>query len=129
MKKISMILFAAALTVAFAACSGGKKEEAKTPETPATEVQAPVDSTAQTVAVPQEEDPAEALKAFVAYAKEYAEAHNNIAKDPNKYTKLARQSQQKIADMERLKEKFTKKQLAEYQKAFDIVKKVNSGGK
>jgi ABC-type glycerol-3-phosphate transport system substrate-binding protein len=128
MKKFSMILFAAAMTVAFAACSGGKKEETKAQEQPAATAPAPADST-KVAEVPQEEDPATALKAFIAYAKEYAEAHNNIAKDPNKYTKLARQSQQKVADMERLKEKFTKKQVEEYQKALDVIKKVNTAGK
>jgi len=130
MKKFSAILLAAALTVAFAACSGSKKEEAKAPETPESTVVTPTDSaTVQEQAVPQEENPAESLKAFAAFVKEFAEAHNNVAKDPNKYTKLARQVQQKVADMERLKEKFTKKQEADYQKSLDLLKQVTTGNK
>jgi DNA repair ATPase RecN len=135
-----MYLFVAAITVAFAACSGGKKAE--TPEeSVAIEVEtiesavvdsaaALVDSLGNAVAtVPQVENPAEALKAFEAFAKEYAEAFNNLAKDPAKFQKLGQELQGKVADMERLKEKFDKKQTEAYTKAVELITKVNKGGK
>jgi hypothetical protein len=126
MQKISISLFIAVLMISFAACSGAKKaeepaeviekevvEEFKAPETP------PV----------VELTPAEALKQFQDYAKEYAEAYNNVAKNPQKYQKLASQMQQKVADIERLKVDFNKKQLQEYQKAVELITKVNKFGK
>jgi ABC-type glycerol-3-phosphate transport system substrate-binding protein len=130
MKRISMIIFAVAMTVSFAACSGAQKKAEEPKEATKTAAQT-TDSLKKAAeeTVSQEVTPAEAVKAFTAYAKEYADAYNNITKDPNKYTKLARQSQEKVADMERLKIDFTKKQLEEYQKAFEIVKKINSSGK
>ena len=126
MKKTSMILFAAALFISFAACSGGSKKSDGT-------VEEVVETIVDEIAAPQEDyvvpTPAEALKAFSDYAKEYAESFNNITKDPAKFQKLASQMQQKVADMERLKIDFNAKQLKEYEKAMELVTKVNSGGK
>ena len=122
MKKISMILFAAVLFVSFAACSGGSKKEAPVEEKKE-EVQAPAQ------APKTEVTPEQAVKAFTEYAKEYAEAYNNIAKEPAKFQKLASQMQQKVADMERLKVDFTAKQLKTYEKALELITEVNSGGK
>ena len=68
------------------------------------------------------------LKDFQAFAKEYGEAFNNIAKDPQKYTKLAGQVQLKVADMERLKVDLTPAQLKDYEKALKIILDVGSGG-
>ncbi|GHT46997.1 hypothetical protein FACS189440_06290 [Bacteroidia bacterium] len=123
MKKISMILFAAVLMIAFAACNGTKKteevaivEEAVV-ETPAPETPAYVEPT-----------PAEALKAFQDFAKEYGEAFNNITKDPQKYSKLAGQVQQKVADLERIKVDLTPQQVKDYEKALKIITDVSSGG-
>ncbi len=126
MKKIFMILFAVVLMVSFAACNGGKKAE-EAAETIETEV-------VEEVATPEapayvEPTPAEALKAFQEFAKEYGEAYNNITKDPQKYTKLASQVQGKVADMERLKIDLTPAQLKEYERALKIITDVNTGGK
>lgn len=122
-----MILFAAVLMISFAACGGNKKADQ-----PAEVVE--VEVIEETV-VPQEQatyvepTPAEALKAFQAFAKEYAEAFNNIAKDPKKFSELANQMQQKVADMERIKVDLNDKQLKEYTKAMELISKVNTGGK
>jgi uncharacterized lipoprotein YehR (DUF1307 family) len=124
MKKIFMILFAAVLTVSFAACNGAKKADSeKSGETEVvTEVSAPE------APVLVEPTPAEALKTFKEFAKEYGEAFNNITKDPGKYTKLAGQVQEKVADMERLRVDLTPAQVKDYEKALKIITDVNSGG-
>jgi hypothetical protein len=126
MKKISIFLFTAVLMISFAACNGAKKTDA-----PAEVIEsAPVEEVKAPEATPVVElTPAEALKAFQDFAKEYAEANNNISKDPQKFMKLAGQAQQKVADIERLKIDFNAKQLKEYQKAIEIITKVNQGGK
>jgi hypothetical protein len=127
MKKIGMILVTAALLFSFAACGGGAKKTEDAAEK--TEVKTEV---AAEAAAPQEtyveQTPAEALKAFSDYAKEYGEAFNALPKNVANYQKLARQSQQKVADMERLKIDFNANQLKEYEKALEIVRAVNSGG-
>ena len=123
MKKIFLLLVTVILTIAFTACSGAKKTEAANNEV------------AETVEVsdPQPEapvlSPAEMLKDFKEYAKAYGEAFNNITKDPNKYSELARQSQKRVEEMEKIKTELDKKQSEEYQKSLDIVLKVNRGGK
>jgi hypothetical protein len=124
MKKISMILFAAVLMVSFAACNGAKKTDPAEPvETEfVTEVSTPE------MPVPVELTPAEALKAFQEFAKEYGEAFNNITKDPGKYMALAGQVQEKVADTERLRADFTPAQVKDYEKALKIITDVNSGG-
>jgi hypothetical protein len=125
MKNVIVYLFVAALAVSFAACSGGKKAEKVVEET-----RKIVDSVAVPVeTIPQAENPAEALKAFEAFAKEYAEAFNNLAKDPQKFQKLGKQVQEKVADLERQKVNFDKKQEDAYKKALELISKVNRGGK
>ena len=123
MKKILMILFVTAFLLPFAACKGDKKAEEGAIETTTTEV------VEEVVAPPVvEPTPAEALKAFQAFAKEYGEAFNNLTKDPQKYSKLAAQVQQQVADMERFKVDFTPAQVKEYEKAMKIILDVSSGG-
>jgi hypothetical protein len=124
MKKIFFILFAVVLMVSFTACNGAKKTEEAAPPTEEVveEVKAP-----ETPVV--EPTPAEALKAFQQFAKEYGEAFNNITKDPQKYTKLASQVQEKVADMERVKINLSAKEVKEYEKALKIITDVSSGGK
>jgi len=128
-----MYLFIAAITVSFAACSGGKKAETPaekaSPETEITAVDSIVGEAEITVKTVEEENPAEALKAFEKFAKDYAEAFNNLAKDPVKFQKLSQQLQEKYADMERLKVKFDKKQSEAYAKAVELITTVNKGGK
>ncbi|MDR0546269.1 MAG: hypothetical protein LBG77_01570 [Dysgonamonadaceae bacterium] len=126
MNKIAMILFAAAITVAFVACQQTKKAE-EAVETAATEAVEEVAAAVETPAEP-EVKPAEALKQFQAFAKEYADAYNNIAKNPVKYTQLAGQYKDKIAEVEKVKDKFTPAQVKAYEKALQIIKDVNSGG-
>jgi hypothetical protein len=121
MKKISLIIFVAALMVSFAACNGSKKETA--PEETATP---PVEQAKAPEAPPvADPTPEEAIKAFAAFAKEYAEAFNNITKDPSKFSKLGGQVQGKVADMERLKVGFNAKQIKEYEKAKELLTQVN----
>jgi uncharacterized lipoprotein YehR (DUF1307 family) len=128
MKNLMMILFAAVMTISLAACgNSAKKAEEKKEPVKEEVVVAPVP--APEVAVPKELTPAESLKAFQAYAKEYAEAYNNIAKDPKKFGELSKQMQQKVADMERLKIDLTPKLLKDYEKALALITNVNSGGK
>ena len=124
MKKIFMTLFAAVLMVSFAACGGGKKAE-EAVEIIETEVveEAPV------APAYVEPTPAEALKAFEEFAKEFGEAYNNITRDPQKYTRLAGQVQGKVADMERLKVDLTPAQLKTYERALKIITDVVSGGR
>ncbi|MDR1561963.1 MAG: hypothetical protein LBS54_02590 [Dysgonamonadaceae bacterium] len=124
MKTLISYLFAAVLIASLAACSGGKKDSNVAAEPAASEV-----SPAPVADIPQAEDPAKALKAFEEYAKEFAAAHNNVLKDPQKYQNLARQAQEKIADLERLKVNFDKKEEDAYKKSLEIVMKVLKGGK
>jgi hypothetical protein len=124
MKKISMILLVTVSLVYFSACKGDKKAEETVTESAATEVAAP---TEPAPAVP-ELTPAETLKAFQSFAKEYGEAFNNLTKDPQKFQKLAGEVQQKIADMERIKVDLTPAQVKAYEKARQIIIDVNSGG-
>jgi hypothetical protein len=128
MKKISILLFSAVMMVSLAACNGAKKTDTST--------EVPVNEQVNEVATPAEETtPAvqktseETLKDFQAFAKEYAEAFNNIAKDPGKFTGLAKQLKQKLADIEQVKDSLTDKQKKEYQKALDLITKVNQAGK
>ena len=126
MKKISLILFTAALMVSFAACSDAKKSsETPAPVAPAVEEAAPQQE--EVVAPPPTKTPEEALKDFEAYVKEYAEAYNNKTKNIQKYQKLAMRSQQEVADLERIKINFNAKQLKRYEKAKANIVKINSG--
>lgn len=123
MKKVSMFLFAALLTLSFVACQGNKKAEPVAE--PAAEVvaePAEVEAPAPTIA------PADALKAFQAFAKEYGEAFNNLTKDPQKFQKLASEVAPKITEMETLKPDLTPAQVKAYEKALKIITDVNSGG-
>lgn len=156
MKKIILFLFAATLFVSFSACSGGSKNAEQTKETAeavaadaaetvegvasevaetvegvASEVAETVEGVASEVAEAATAEPTadEVLKAFEAYSKEYVEAFNNMLKDPKKFQKLASQSQEKVADMERLKINFNEKQLKQYEQLRDMINKVNVGGK
>ena len=124
MKKISMILFVTVLLLSFTVCKVDKKAEEAT-ETTTEVVEAPVAE--ETPAVP-ELSPAEALKAFVAFAKEYGDAFNNMMKDPQKYQKLAGELQLKVADMAKYQANFTQAQKKEYEKAMKIISDVSSGG-
>ena len=127
MKKISLFLVTAILMIAFTSCSGAKKTEAPAEEPAKSEV-------VETVAVESQPEtpalsPAEMLKNFQEYAKAYGEAFNNLKKDPKKFSELSGQSQKRVADMEKIKSELNAKQLQDYQKAIDIVLKVNRGGK
>ncbi|MDR0541325.1 MAG: hypothetical protein LBH19_03840 [Dysgonamonadaceae bacterium] len=125
MKKISMILFVTVLLVSFTACKVDKKAEEAVKEAATEAVAAPA---AEETPAYVEPTPAEALKAFQAFAKEYGEAFNNLTKDPQKYMKLAGQVQQKVADMERVKVDLTPAQVKSYEKALKIITDVNSAG-
>jgi ABC-type glycerol-3-phosphate transport system substrate-binding protein len=127
MKKICMIIFSVALLASFAACSGTKKEETKEKE--AIESVTPDTAKAEVETTVPDVKPDEAIKAFQAFVKEYAEAFNNITKDPTKFSTLASQLEGKVAAMEKLKPTFSKKQLADYQAARDLINKVNTVGK
>ena len=125
MKKISAFLFTAILVMVFVACNGAKKTEASAEDSVKN------DSIAQVIpesAAPQL-SPAEMLQDFQEYAKAYGDAFNNITKDPKKFTELSGQSQKRVADMENIKNELDAKQLQDYQKALDIIIKVNKGGK
>ena len=124
MKKILVILMAGVLMVSFTACNKNAKQTEEV-AAPATEV---VEEVIVETPVVAEPTPAEALKAFQEYAKEYGEAFNNMMKDPQKFQKLASQLQQKLADMERYKVDLTPKQIKDYEKALKIITDVNSGG-
>ena len=131
MKKISVFLMTAVLIMSFTACSGAKKADAPAEEP--VKVEEVVEEVIEAIEVPQLEastvKPAEALKNFQDFAKEYAEAFNNIAKDPKKFSDLAAKSTQIITDIAAVAGEFDKKQLEEYQKAAEIIAKVNTGGK
>ena len=126
MKKIFIFIFSFVIAITYTACDGAKK--AKAP------VEDPVNTeTVEEPVAPEPEvpvlTPAEMLKEFQTYAKAYGEAFNNLTKDPKKYTELARESQKRVADMEKIKDQLNTKQKQDYQKSLDIVLKVNSGGK
>jgi len=128
MKKIIVFLATVVLATAFSACSGGKKSEASVNETVKSEV-------VETVADPEPQpevpalSPADMLKNFQEYAKAYGEAFNNISKDPRKYSELAGQSQKRVSDMEKIKDQLNRRQAEDYQKALELVLKVNRGGR
>jgi hypothetical protein len=121
MKKISMILFVTVLLLSFTACKGDKKAEKATETTTETPV---VEETPPVI----ELTPAEALKAFQAFAKEYGEAYNNKLKDLQKFQKLAKQQPEKVADMNRYQANFTPAQKKKFDEAMKIIRDVNSGG-
>lgn len=129
MKKISVFFVTAILLIAFTACTGAKKTEAPAEQPSITDslkeavVAEPIVEPAPVLA------PAEVLKGFQAYAKEYGEAFNNLTKDPKKFTELSKQYQQKISEVEQIKSQLNPKQLKDFQTALDIIIKVNSGGK
>ncbi|MDR2086901.1 MAG: hypothetical protein LBP72_06965 [Dysgonamonadaceae bacterium] len=100
-----------------------KKADESAPAVTETTETAPKEE--ETVAPPVVKTPEEALKDFEAYVKEYAEANNNKLKDIQKYQSLAIRSQQEVADMERLKIDFNKKQLARYEKAKKLIEEIN----
>ena len=127
MKKISLFFVTAILMIAFTACNGAKKTEAPAEQPVKTDTATQV-VTAEPAPAPVS-DPAEMLKNFQAYAKEYGEAFNNLTKDPKKFTDLSKLSQQKVAEMEQIKNQLNAKQSQDYKKALDIVIKVNNGGK
>ena len=122
MKKIFAFLFTVVLVISFTACDGAKKTKAPAEEPVKSEVVAPEPETPAL-------SPTEMLKAFQEYAKAYGEAFNNISKDPRKFSELSKQSQKQVTDMEKIKSELNAKQLQEYQKALDIILKVNKGGK
>jgi DNA repair exonuclease SbcCD ATPase subunit len=128
-----MIIFSAALIALFAACSQAKKDENKVKEAVESVAKEATEAIEEVKQELKEEistvKPDEALKAFQAYVKDYAEAFNNITKDPAKFSKLAGQLQDKVAEIEKIKSTFTKKQLEEYQKTRDLINKVNNAGK
>ncbi|MDR2058409.1 MAG: hypothetical protein LBP83_09070 [Dysgonamonadaceae bacterium] len=93
MKKILLIFFAIVLMVSFAACNGAEKTE----PTETVEIGLVTEVAAPETPAPVELSPAEVLKAFQEFAKEYGEAFNNITKDQGKYTTLAGQVQKKVA--------------------------------
>jgi hypothetical protein len=121
MRKIYLILFASAFMFSFTACNNTKKTEESAPSVTETTETTPREE----VAPPVVKTPEEALKDFEAYVKEYAEANNNKLKDIQKYQSLAMRSQQEVADMERLKIDFNKKQLARYEKAKKLIEEIN----
>ncbi|MCL1937665.1 MAG: hypothetical protein FWF52_04625 [Candidatus Azobacteroides sp.] len=125
MKKTLFIFLAVAATWLFTACNGAKKtEETPVATEPAnTEVQ-PASETPAVVDL----SPAEVLKAFQAFAKEYGEAYNNVGKDPQKYTQMVSQLQEKLDNIERVKSSLTPQQLKDYEKAMRIIKDVSRGG-
>ena len=138
MKKISLFFVTAILMIAFAACTGATKTDApaeqpvKTDSAVQAKPAAQPDSVAQAAtAAPATPalSPEETLKNFQAYAKSYGEAFNNLTKDPGKFTELSKQYQQKISEVEQIKSQLTPKQQQDYQKALDIIIKVNKGGK
>jgi hypothetical protein len=130
MKKISIMILALAGMIAFATCTGSKtNNETATDEAaaPATEaVQAPV-AEEPAPAAPAV-TPAEALKTFTAYAKEYGTAFNNLAKDPKKFQDLALKLNDQIAAITPHVKDFTTKQKADFDAAMKIIKDANSGG-
>jgi hypothetical protein len=131
MKKISVFLVSAALFIAFTACDGAKttKATAEQPVKADTIAPAVTPSPAATDSVAPAKSPADMLKDFQAYAKAYGEAFNNLSKSPAKYTELSGKSQKMVADMEKIKTQLNPRQLQDYQKALDIILKVNRGGK
>jgi len=136
MKKISVFFVTAILMIAFTACNGAKKSEApaeqQTVKTDSVTNVAPAaaqDSVAAATPVAPALKPADMLKNFQAYVKAYGEAYNNITKDPKKFTDLSGQSQQKVSEMEQIKSQLNPAQLQAYQKAVDLLIKINKGGK
>lgn len=126
MKKISVFFITAILMIAFTACNGAKKSETPAPQ--------PVKSDSIPKVVVSEPaaptlSPADMLKNFQAFAKNYGDAFNNITKDPQKYINLSKQYKQKVDEMEQIKSQLNPTQLQAYQKALAIIIKVNKGGK
>lgn len=120
MKKIVLFLFAVALAVSFSACSNSKKEEK------ASEVKKEAPAKPQEVAAPVEKTPEEIVEEFKKFVKDYEEAFNNKANDAEKFSKLAGQVQQKIADLERLKIDFSDKLVKEYDEAKSALSKITT---
>ncbi|MDL2222613.1 hypothetical protein LJB98_00765 [Bacteroidales bacterium OttesenSCG-928-M11] len=122
MKKNLLVLLAAIVLVGLSACS---KEKAVETEKTTDQVEVVVEDVVEEEVAPTK-TPAELLKEFDAYVKEYADAFNNITKDPVKYSKLAAQSQQWVKDMAAVKDQLTEKELKSYERVMENLKKVNS---
>jgi predicted lipid-binding transport protein (Tim44 family) len=125
MKKIFVLIFAAAVLVSFESC----KKEAKQVEDAATEAVQKVEETATEAAEAVEEavpevTPAEALKAFQAYAKEYGDAFNK--KDFAKLSKLGKTFNEELKKVQPYVEQFTAKQKKDYDFSLNILKEVNT---
>jgi len=131
MKKISLFLVTAIFMIAFTACTGAKKTDAPTDQPVKSDSIAQVVAVDTTAVVPAAPalTPAEMLKNFQEYAKAYGDAFNNLVKDPNKFSELSKQSKAKVDEMEKIKGGLNPTQLKTYQKALEIVLKVNRGGK
>lgn len=124
MKKICLFLFATVMVVSLVACGGNKETKEATVEEKVVEI---VEEIPETPAAPTK-TPEETLKAYEDFAKKYAEAYNNIAKDPQTFSKMAGEYQGMLADMDRLRVDFNEAQLKRLQKATDIIVQVNTGG-
>jgi len=131
MKKISVFFVTAILMIAFTACNGAKKTEAPAEQPVKTDSVTNVAPAAaqDSVAATAPATPADMLKSFQAYVKAYGDAYNNSANDPKKYLDLSGQSQQKWAEMEQIKGQLNPVQLQAYQKAVNLLVKINKGGK
>jgi hypothetical protein len=127
MKKIFTFLFTIVLAIVFTACGGGEKAKAPAEEPVKSEVV--VEKVAAPEPVAPTLSPAEMLKNFQTYAKEYGEAFNGLPKTAAKFSQLAAQSPKKVSEMEQIKDRLNTRQLQDYQKALDIVAKVNRRGK
>jgi predicted flap endonuclease-1-like 5' DNA nuclease len=126
MKKISAFLFTIVLVISFTACGGEKKAKAPAEESVNS---ATVEVATEPEPVAPSLSPAEMLKNFQTYAKEYREAFNGLPRTVTKYSQLAAQSQKNVTEMEKIKGGLNARQQQDYQQALEIVIKVNRGGK
>lgn len=124
MKKISLLLMAAVVMIGLSACN--KEKSAPANEAPATEEAVVVVEEEVVEEIVPAKSPAELLKEFETYVKDYADAFNNLTKDPAKYSKLAAQSTQWAKDMAAVKDQLTDKEKKKYEKLLQSLKDINS---
>jgi Asp-tRNA(Asn)/Glu-tRNA(Gln) amidotransferase A subunit family amidase len=128
MKKIFVLMFAAAMFVSFQSC----KKDAQKVEDAATEAVQKVEDAVEDVvdAVVPEIKPADALKAFQDYSKAYGEAFNR--RDYATLSKLGKTFNEELKKIQPFVKDFNAKQKKDYDFSLNILKEVNtqlSGGK
>ncbi len=128
MKKYLIVLLSATLLVGLNSCKKESTESTAADQPAPTEQTTPAPETIEPA--PEEVAPAksasEMLKEFEDYVVAYADANNNMTKNPKKYQELAQQSQSWVQDMERVKGDLKPAEVKKYDKLIKDLANINN---